>query len=130
MINKTKHMFSNNSLESLANLTDSQLNTNITPDRPKDIDSQTHLNTQYNKFSLNESNKYGESPPTINNYQTTFKERNEKYTNTITTTQENDYGYTSKFMPIGKDGGATAIKVSNKPDGVLGRPFEFESKYF
>jgi filamin len=36
--------------------------------------------------------------------------------------------YTSKFLPIDDEivGGAQAIRVTNKPDGVLGRPFEFE----
>lgn len=108
VLNKTKHMFSNNSLESLANLTDKQLDTNLSYDRAG-VDTETHSNTQYNKFSLSDSS---------------FKERNEKY---VTKTSSNDYGYSSKFVPI-DDGieGAKAIRVSNKPDGFLGQPFEFE----
>ncbi|XP_023302338.2 filamin-B isoform X2 [Lucilia cuprina] len=53
VINKTKHMLSHNSLESLANMTESQLNTDLSYARP-DIDNETHRNTQYNKFALNE----------------------------------------------------------------------------
>lgn len=100
VLNKTKHMFSNNSLESLANLTDKQLDTNLSYDRAG-VDNETHTNTQYNKFSLSDST------------------RNEKY---ITKTSSNDYGYSSssKFVPI-DDGveGAKAIRVSNKPGELL-----------
>lgn len=112
VLNKTKHMFSNNSLESLANLTDKQLDTSLSYDRSA-VDTETHTNTQYNKFALSDSS---------------FKERNEKY---VTKTSSNDYGYSSKFLPI-DDGseGAKAIRVSNKPDGFLGQPFEFESNFF
>lgn len=114
VLNKTKHMFSNNSLESLAKLTEEQLNTNLSHDRSA-VESETHTNTQYNKFLLSDA--------------ATYKERNEKY---VTKTNTNDYGYlssSSKFMPIDEDvEGAKAIKVSNKPDGYLGQPFEFESK--
>lgn len=111
VLNKTKHMFSNNSLESLANLTDKQLDTNLSYDR-SNVDNETHSNTQYNKFSLSDSS---------------YKQRSEKY---VTKTSSNDYGYSSKFVPI-DDGveGAQAIRVANKPDGFLGQPFEFESKF-
>lgn len=111
VLNKTKHMFSNNSLESLAKLTDKQLDTSLSYDRAA-VDTETHSNTQYNKFSLSDSS---------------YKERNEKY---VTKTSSNDYGYSSKFVPIDDDAeGARAIRVSNKPDGYLGQPFEFESKF-
>ncbi|XP_054089626.1 filamin-C isoform X2 [Zeugodacus cucurbitae] len=53
VINKTKHMLSHNSLESLANMTEKQLNTDLSYNRP-DIDHETHRNTQYNKFALQE----------------------------------------------------------------------------
>jgi hypothetical protein len=34
-------------------------------------------------------------------------------------------------MPIDEDvEGAQAIRVSNKPDGYLGQPFEFESEFY
>jgi filamin len=114
VLNKTKHMFSNNSLESLAKLTEEQLNTNLSYERAgAGVDNETHTNTQFNKFSLSDSS---------------YKERNEKF---VTKTNTNDYGYlsSSKFMPIGEDvEGAQAIRVSNKPDGYLGQPFEFESE--
>lgn len=114
VLNKTKHMFSNNSLESLANLTDKQLDTNLSYDRSA-VENETQTNTAYNKFALSSDSS--------------FKERNEKY---ITKTSSNDYGYSSssKFVPIA-DGveGAKAIRVNNKPDGFLGQPFEFESKF-
>ncbi|KAL9919065.1 filamin-type immunoglobulin domains fbug isoform 2-T4 [Glossina fuscipes fuscipes] len=53
VINKTKHLFSHNSLESLANMTENQLNTDLSYNRPE-VDHETQRNTQYNKFSLNE----------------------------------------------------------------------------
>lgn len=110
VLNKTKHMFSNNSLESLANLTDKQLDTSLSFDRSA-VDTETHSNTQYNKFGLSDSS---------------FKERSEKF---VSKTHSNDFAYASKFVPI-DDGveGAKAIRVNNKPDGFLGQPFEFESK--
>ncbi len=113
VLNKTKHMFSNNSLESLAKLTEEQLDTNLSYDRAA-VDNETHSNTQYNKFSLSDAS---------------YKEQNEKF---ITKTSTNDFGYlssASKFLPIDENvEGAQAIRVSNKPDGYLGQPFEFESK--
>lgn len=115
VLNKTKHMFSNNSLESLAKLTEEQLNTNLSHDRSA-VESETHTNTQFNKFSLLDA-------------ASSYKERNEKY---ITKTNTNDFGYlsSSKFLPIDEDvEGAKAIRVSNKPDGYLGQPFEFESNF-
>lgn len=111
VLNKTKHMFSNNSLESLAKLTEEQLDTNLSYRTA--VDSETHTNTQYNKFLLSDAS---------------YKERNEKF---VSKTNTNDYGYlsSSKFMPIDEDvEGAKAIRVSNKPDGYLGQPFEFESE--
>ena len=114
VLKKTKHMLSNNSLESLANLTDKQLDTNLSYDRST-VDNETHTNTQYNKFLLSDSS---------------YKERSEK---SVLKTSSNDYGYNSfsKFVPIEDDiEGAKAIKVTNKPDGYLGQPFEFESMFY
>lgn len=51
VINKTKNILSHNSLESLANMTESQLNTDLGY-RPRALDSQTEYNTRYNKFEL------------------------------------------------------------------------------
>lgn len=113
VLNKTKHMFSKNSLESLANLTDKQLDTSLAYDR-SGVDNETHTNTHYNKFSLNDSS---------------YKEQSQKF---ISKTSSNDYGYlmSSKFVPIDEAAeGAKAIRVTNKPDGYLGQPFEFESEF-
>lgn len=53
VINKTKHLFSHNSLESLANMTEGQLNTDLSYGRTSiDRDVETERNTRYNKFAL------------------------------------------------------------------------------
>lgn len=53
VINKTKHLLSHNSLESLANMTERQLNTDLSYGRTSvDRDSETERNTRYNKFAL------------------------------------------------------------------------------
>lgn len=57
VINKTKHLLSPNSLESLANLTESQLNTDLSYNRPHDLDTETERNTRYNKFALAEKQR-------------------------------------------------------------------------
>lgn len=57
VINKTKHLLSSNSLESLANMTQSQLNTDLSYSRPHDLDTETERNTQYNKFALAEKQR-------------------------------------------------------------------------
>lgn len=45
--------------------------------------------------------------------------------------READYGYTSRFLPVIKDvTGAKAIVVQDIPNGVIGRPVEFESKKY
>lgn len=129
VINKTKHMFSNNSLESLAKLTEEQLDTDLLT-RTKELDSQTHLNTQFNKFALNNNSSYksGIDTQQTNSYHTTIREHNEVYS--TNSSKDHELEYSSKFLPIEHDivGGAKAIKVTNKPDGILGRPFEFESE--
>lgn len=57
-INKTKHLLSHNSLESLANMTEKQLNTDLTYSRSSnERDSETERNTRYNKFLLNEKQR-------------------------------------------------------------------------
>lgn len=53
VINKTKNVLSRNSLESLANMTETQLNTDLS--RPRGLDSETEYNTRYNKFELNQN---------------------------------------------------------------------------
>lgn len=39
-------------MESLANMTESQLNTDLSYGRPRGLDSETEYNTRYNKFEL------------------------------------------------------------------------------
>ena len=47
-----------NSLESLANLTESQLNTDLSYNRnSQDFDSETERNTRFNKFALAEKQR-------------------------------------------------------------------------
>lgn len=53
VINKTKHVLSRNSLESLANMTEAQLNTDLSFSRPsEERDLETRRNTHYNKYTL------------------------------------------------------------------------------
>lgn len=64
VINKTKHLLSHNSLESLANMTEKQLNTDLSyavrPSVERDI--ETERNTRFNKYSLSTSEKLGLEP--------------------------------------------------------------------
>lgn len=55
VINKTKNVLSHNSLESLANMTETQLNTDLSYIRPRGLDSETEYNTRYNKFELHQN---------------------------------------------------------------------------
>lgn len=179
VINKTKNILSHNSLESLANMTENQLNTDLGYGRPRALDSETEYNTRYNKFELVEkrtierrgseelSDRYKiyswvlfaiQLNAQLNNlirhfgarthihrpssssvslkqdsnahrdFASTIKERNEHL---IRHEKDSDYGYTSssRFRPIGSDvSGAQAIRVQDIPNGVLGRPVEFESE--
>lgn len=153
-INKTKHLLSHNSLESLANMTESQLNTDIgSTQEPRiirgdSLDSETHRNTQFNKFSLREkmspspvgsnSNRRFETSTTVNNnhgYTTkTIRETNEEYVTKRETRDGYDYGRT--YSPVGIERtitggltGARSIVVDDIPDGVVGRPVEFKCKW-
>lgn len=144
VINKTKHILSHNSLESLANMTESQLNTDLS-NRTGEVENLTEKNTQYNKFSLSEAklntlhkthntsedydrHRFGSFTNAItkSNYSTAIKQKNEKFLSHAR--KENDYGYSALFCPIEDNAvGAQAIRVQNIPDGVLGRPVEFQS---
>lgn len=150
-INKTKHLLSHNSLESLANMTESQLNTDIgSTQEPRSfrdsLDSETLRNTQYNKFALREkmspspvgsSNKRFESSTTTNNGYTTKTIRettNEEYVTKRENRETYDYGGRT-YSPIGVDRtilggltGARSIVVDDIPDGAVGRPVEFKRK--
>lgn len=80
------------------NRVENELNSSVSYERSR-VEDQTKTNTTFNKFSLSDS-----------------------------TYLNDDYG-SSKFQPIDSEvGGARAIKVSNKPDGYLGQPFEFDSE--
>ncbi|XP_055852874.1 filamin-A isoform X2 [Episyrphus balteatus] len=151
VINKTKHMLSHNSLESLANMTEKQLNTDLSYHRP-DIDHETHRNTQYNKFALteqklhsdrhgsDESDLYRPSSITVkqndssyntkssSGYTTTIKETSERHV-TERSSDSGNYGYSSlsRFRPIDSNAtGSQAIRVQDIPNGAIGRPVEFE----
>lgn len=60
VINKTKHLLSHNSLESLKNLTENQLNTNSISNR-KHFDPETQLNTHFNQYTTNSIHKIEKS---------------------------------------------------------------------
>jgi filamin len=143
VINKTKHLLSHNSLESLANLTRTQLNTDLSYVRAKDVDQETERNTQYNKYnSLTvdpktikydadteiKSYKYFTDSKISSNVATSMEEKNEK----ITSKQKDSsymFGTTSNFRTIDDNSiGSQAIRVQNIPDGVTGRSVQFESK--
>lgn len=149
-INKTKHILSHNSLESLANMTESQLNTDIgSAQEPRtfrdSLDSETHRNTQYNKFALRDkmspspvgatSKRFESSTATNNGYttKTIREETNEEYVTKRDTSREvYDYGRTyspverSRIVGGGGLTGARSIVVDDIPDGVVGRPVEFK----
>lgn len=52
VINKTKSLLSHNSLESLTNMRETQLNTDLIYGRPQASNNETEYNTRYNKFEL------------------------------------------------------------------------------
>lgn len=100
-LEKTKNVLSKRSLESLANLNDAQLD-----DRNQNstyINKEQHFKSQ--NYSQNYTQKYDSS------FEDGFGDKN--------------YGFRS-----GGGGGAQAVKVQSIPDGVLGQPVEFESKFF
>ncbi|XP_030749718.1 filamin-A-like [Sitophilus oryzae] len=112
-INKTKNIFSERSLESLANLTESQL----------DSDIRRQKTEEHNRFLLNEQ-KYTTS--SHSDYKHNYSE---KYTNNVDSYNERSYGRSSpiyKTSSKGSAGGASSVKVQPVPDGVLGQPVEFE----
>lgn len=98
-IAKTRNILSHRSLESVANLTEAQLNAEINRKRDHEYHEQ---NYQSQKYSNNESYNSAER-----SYGSIKKQQ---YRNGI------------------KSGGAAAVKVEPVPDGVLGQPVEFESK--
>ncbi|XP_050306612.1 filamin-A isoform X2 [Anthonomus grandis grandis] len=103
-INKTKNIFSERSLESLANLTDNQLDSEIRRQKTE----------ENNSFTVNEQ-KY-----TTTNYTSSTSE---KYSNNTDHYNERIYGSPSRLK---RSGGASAIRVQAVSEGVLGKPVEFE----
>ncbi|XP_048520685.1 filamin-A [Dendroctonus ponderosae] len=110
-INKTKNIFSDRSLESLANLTQSQL----------DSDVRRQKTEEHNRFLMNE-HQYTSQSDYKQNY-------SEKYTNNVDTYNGRSYGRNSPIYKVttkSSSGGASSVKVQPVPDGVLGQPVEFE----
>ncbi|ENN77351.1 hypothetical protein YQE_06176, partial [Dendroctonus ponderosae] len=110
-INKTKNIFSDRSLESLANLTQSQL----------DSDVRRQKTEEHNRFLMNE-HQYTSQSDYKQNY-------SEKYTNNVDTYNGLSYGRNSPIYKVttkSSSGGASSVKVQPVPDGVLGQPVEFE----
>lgn len=89
------------------------------------LDSTLSHRPNTSSISLKQDSSYNNSSSS-NNYSTTIKEKSERYV----TTSEKESDYVSRFRPIEKDAtGARAINVQDIPDGVLGRPVEFESNF-
>lgn len=104
-IAKTRNLLSHRSLESVANLTESQLNSEMQKKRAEEHSS--FVNHEQSYRTQNYSQKYS----------------NEGYVS-----NEKTYGTTGYKNGI-KSGGAASVKVQPVPDGVLGQPVEFESKF-
>lgn len=101
-IAKTRNILSDRSLESLANLTESQLDTELKRRKAE----------EHSKFILKEQS---------------YKNYNENYSSKK---YSDSYGRSSPvYSRMRKEGGAQAVRVQPVPDGVLGQPVEFESKY-
>ncbi|CAH1104647.1 unnamed protein product [Psylliodes chrysocephalus] len=101
-IAKTRNILSDRSLESLANLTESQLDTELRRRKAE----------EHSKFILKEQS---------------YKNYNENYSSKK---YSDSYGRSSPvYSRMRKEGGAQAVRVQPVPDGVLGQPVEFESKY-
>ncbi|XP_052841047.1 filamin-C isoform X2 [Drosophila gunungcola] len=144
VINKTKHMLSHNSLESLANMTEKQLNTELQYNRP-DLDHETHRNTQYNKFALHkqqqqqqsdyrrdspdDGERFKPSAITVKSHSNnTYTDKSGGYTKTVKESSEHvvtesnghgpapGYGYSSlsRFRPI--DSNATGARAIRVQD--------------
>lgn len=98
VMNKTRNVLSERSLESLANLTEAQLNTELNRRRTEEssryVTERNYLSQNYHQNYNSE--QYGRRSPV--------------------------YRTSSKGM------GASAVKVQPVPDGVLGQPVEFESE--
>ncbi|CAH0557049.1 unnamed protein product [Brassicogethes aeneus] len=103
-INKTRNILSDRSLESLANLTESQLDSDI---RRQKAEEHTRYLTNEQNYSHNQS-------------------YSQKYNSSLNSYDEKGYGRQSPIYKVTKAGGASSVKVQPVPDGVLGQPVEFE----
>lgn len=111
-IAKTRNLLSDRSLESVANLTESQLNSDLRRSKAE----------EHSRFLLNEQSYQNE-----HSYKTNYSQ---SYNNYTSNNAEQSYGRGSPggFKSV-KPGGAVAVKVQPVPDGMLGQPVEFESEY-
>lgn len=96
-IAKTRNILSNRSLESVANLTDQQLDEK----RRQNYGPQSYVVGQSYNSSSNQ--------------------------NYVQKSYDSNYGQAYKSQKI--NGGASSVRVQPIPDGILGQPVEFESKY-
>lgn len=66
------------------------------------------------------------------NYKSNYSQNytSQKYSSNLDTYGERSFGRNSPiYKSVKGGGGASSIKVQPLPDGVLGQPVEFESKY-
>lgn len=108
-INKTRNMLSDRSLESVANLTDAQLDADL---RRRKVEEHNQAFAQEHSF--------------------TRSEQEQNYSQRFTSSVDYDkYGRQSPggYKGVVRNGGAAAVKVQPVPDGVLGQPVEFESVF-
>lgn len=115
-IAKTRNILSDRSLESLANLTESQL----------DTDLRRRKAEEHSRFLASEQSYRNESRE--HNYKTNYTQN---YSTSKYNSSMDDYGRSSPIYRGSRSmsGGAGAVKVQPVPDGILGQPVEFESKY-
>lgn len=103
-IAKTRNMLSERSLESVANLTESQLDQEL---RRKKVEEHNRVFNQEHSYTTN----------------------SQRYSNSVDIYGDRDKYGRSSPMRIGvRAGGASSVKVQPVPDGVLGQPVEFESE--
>lgn len=106
-IEKTRNILSNRSLESVANLTEEQL----------DARKYRQRTEEHNMNYVNREQQVRQ------NYSQNYSQKYASFDEDFT---EKTYGQNYRNS---KTGGASAVKVQNIPDGILGQPVEFESKY-
>lgn len=106
-IAKTKNILSHRSLESVANLTDNQL------------DSHAHQKTEHSNYATREQHFKS-------NYSQNYSTQ-QKYSSNDDNNMERSYSTQVYRSGGNRSGGANSVKVQPIPDGVLGQPVEFES---